>query len=113
MNEVIVYTKDYCGFCAQAKALLQAKGVSFTEIDVTEDFAREAEMVERSGRRTVPQIFIRGDHIGGFDDLTTLDATGQLGPLLGLAKSAENKVGHHRLIIVGSGPAGYTAALSD
>ncbi len=77
-EEVIVYTKDYCGYCAQAKAVLQAKGVNFTDIDVTHDPALEAEMIERSGRRTVPQIFIRGDHIGGFDDLAALDATGEL-----------------------------------
>ena len=68
-------------------------------------------MVERSGRRTVPQIFIDGDPIGGFDDLAALDAAGQLDPLLGIAKSAVNEVEHHRLIILGSGPAGYTAAI--
>ena len=86
MDEVIIYTKDYCGFCAQAKALLDAKGVTFTEIDVTHDPAVEAEMIERSGRRTVPQTFIDGRHIGGFDDLTALDAAGRLNPLLGHAK---------------------------
>ena len=111
MSEILIYTKDYCGFCAQAKALLKAKGAAFTEIDVTEDSALEAEMVERSGRRTVPQIFIRGDHVGGFDDLAALDAAGQLNPLLGLAKAADDEVRHHRLIILGSGPAGYTAAI--
>lgn len=81
MNEVIIYTKDYCGYCAQAKALLQAKRVTFTEIDVTEDSALEAEMIERSGRRTVPQIFIGGVHVGGFDDLTALDAERNLSAL--------------------------------
>lgn len=112
MDEVIVYTKDYCGYCAQAKALLQAKGVTFTEIDVTEDSALEAEMIERSGRRTVPQIFIRGDHIGGFDDLASLDATGELDRQLARdAAERDVTMQHHRLITVGSGPAGYTAAL--
>ena len=55
MNEVIVYTKDYCGFCAQAKALLQAKDVAYIEIDVTHDTSLQDEMIERSGRYTVPR----------------------------------------------------------
>lgn len=112
MDEVIVYTKDYCGYCAQAKALLQAKGVTFTEIDVTHDPALESEMIERSGRRTVPQILIHGDHVGGFDDLAALDATGELDRLLARdAAERDVTVKHHRLIILGSGPAGYTAAI--
>ena len=74
MDQVIIYTKDYCPYCASAKALLQDKGVSFTEIDVTYDSDLHAEMVERSGRRTVPQIFIRGVHVGGYDDLSALEA---------------------------------------
>ena len=112
MDEVIAYTKDYCGYCAQAKAMLQAKGVIFTEIDVTEDSALEAEMIERSGRRTVPQVFIDGAHIGGFDDLAALDATGELDRLLARAEPEPGAtVQHHRLIILGSGPAGYTAAI--
>lgn len=74
MSNIIIYTKDYCGFCAQAKALLRSKGATFTEIDVTHDSALQAEMIERSSRRTVPQIFIDGLHIGGFDDLAALDA---------------------------------------
>jgi thioredoxin reductase (NADPH) len=112
MKEVTIYTKDYCGFCAQAKALLQAKGVTFTEIDVTEDIAREAQMIDRSGRRTVPQIFIDGAHVGGFDDLAALDAKGELDPLLDIDPADGTATAqHHRLIIVGSGPAGYTAAI--
>ncbi len=76
MTEILIYTKDYCGFCAQAKALLNAKGAAFTEIDVTHEADLQAAMIERSGRRTVPQIFIDGRHIGGFDDLVALDAAG-------------------------------------
>lgn len=60
MDQIIVYTKNYCPFCTRAKALLSAKGASFTEIDVTHDPVLQAEMMERSARRTVPQIFIRG-----------------------------------------------------
>ncbi len=111
MNEILIYTKDYCGFCAQAKALLNEKGADFTEIDVTHDADLQAEMIERSGRRTVPQIFIDGRHIGGFDDLVALDAAGELDPLLGHANTADHEAGHHRLVILGSGPAGYTAAI--
>lgn len=112
MDEVIVYTKDYCGYCAQAKAMLQAKGVTFTEIDVTHDPSLQAEVMERSGRRTVPQIFIDSDHIGGFDDLAALDATGELDRLLAHdAAKLGVTVQHHRLIILGSGPAGYSAAI--
>lgn len=63
MSNVTIYAKDYCGFCAQAKALLSARGADFTEIDVTEDHALETEMIERSGRRTVPLIFIDDRHV--------------------------------------------------
>lgn len=112
MSDITIYTKDYCGYCAHAKALLTAKGVDFTEIDVTNDRALEAEMIERSGRRTVPQIFIDDLHIGGFDDLAALDAKGELDPLLSReVQDADTEVQHHRLVILGSGPAGYTAAI--
>ncbi len=111
MSDITLYTKDYCGFCAQAKTLLKAKGAAFTEIDVTHDADLQAEMIEGSGRRTVPQIFIDGRHIGGFDDLAALDAAGKLDPLLGHAKAVDDEAEHHRLIILGSGPAGYTAAI--
>jgi glutaredoxin 3 len=94
MSNVTIYTKDYCGFCAQAKALLSAKGIDFIEIDVTEDRTLEAEMVERSGRRTVPQIFIDDRHVGGFDDLAALEAKGRLDPLLKReAKDVERYLG--------------------
>lgn len=82
MAEVIIYTKDYCGYSAAAKDVLASKGARFTEIDVTHDRVREAEMIARSGRTTVPQVFIDERHIGGFDDLAELDATGELDPLL-------------------------------
>jgi glutaredoxin 3 len=81
---VTLYTKDYCPYCKRAKALLRAKGVTFTDIEVGHDPALFAEMVERSGGRTVPQIFIDGTPIGGASDLFALDAAGRLDPLLGL-----------------------------
>ena len=110
-NDVVIYTKDYCGYCASAKALLTQKGAEFHEIDVTHDTGLQAEMTARSGRRTVPQIFIGDRHVGGFDDLAALDAAGRLDPLLGKANAVNDDAAHHRLVILGSGPAGYTAAI--
>lgn len=84
MAQIDIYTKFLCPYCARAKALLNRKGAAFNEIDVTMDSAGFAAMVERAaGRRTVPQIFIDGRHIGGSDDLHALDVAGGLDPLLG------------------------------
>ena len=82
MAEVEIYTSAYCGYCHRAKALLNRKGAAFTEIDIDGDNARRGEMMTRSSRRTVPQIFIDGHHVGGCDDLYDLDAGGGLDPLL-------------------------------
>jgi len=83
MAQVRIYTTPICPYCMRAKALLEVKGVAFEEIDVFNDAARRAEMMEKSGgRRTVPQIFIGDRHIGGCDDLHALDAAGDLDPLL-------------------------------
>lgn len=85
MAKIEVYTKFLCPYCTRAKALLDRKGAAFEEIDVTMDRARFDAMVERAhGRRTVPQVFIDGRHIGGSDDLAALDAGGGLDPLLGI-----------------------------
>jgi len=111
MPKVVLYTKDYCRFCAQAKELLNSKGAEFIEIDVTRDVDLQAEMIERAGRRTVPQIFIDGRHVGGFDDLAALDAAGGLDPLLGRGRNATGEARHYRVVILGSGPAGYMAAI--
>ena len=81
-----IYTKAFCPYCVRAKALLADKGADYREIDVTMDRAGFDAMVERAnGRRTVPQVFIDGRHIGGSDDLAALDARGGLDPLLGRA----------------------------
>ena len=80
---VLVYSQPFCGYCFAAKRLLEAKGAAFTEIDVMFEAGRRDEMIERSGgRRTVPQIFIDGRHIGGYDDLSALDKAGELDRLL-------------------------------
>jgi glutaredoxin 3 len=81
--KVEVYTTTYCPFCTRAKNLLKSKGVAFVEIDVTDDDALRAKMVEMSGgRRTVPEIFINGEIVGGFDDLKALDDEEKLDALL-------------------------------
>ena len=83
MAQVEIYTSPLCGFCHAAKRLLTNKGVSFSEVDVWSEPDRKPEMIQRAnGRRTVPQIFINGEHIGGCDDLHDLDRAGKLDPLL-------------------------------
>ncbi|MFN8627378.1 MAG: glutaredoxin 3 [Candidatus Binatia bacterium] len=82
MATVVVYTTQYCPYCMQAKALLRHKGVSFEEVDVTANDTLREKMVRESGRRTVPQIFINGSPIGGFDELRALDEDGRLDLLL-------------------------------
>ena len=83
MAKVQIYTTEYCPFCVRAKALLKSKGVAFDEIDVTNDPVAREEMVQLAGgRRTVPEIFINGRIIGGYDELKALDQAGELDPLL-------------------------------
>lgn len=84
MNQpaITIYATGWCGFCQRAKALLTRKNLAFQEIDVESDPKLREEMIARSGRRTVPQIFIGGRHIGGCDDLIALDADGGLDRLL-------------------------------
>ncbi len=82
MKPVTVYSTRVCPYCMLAKRLLGSKGVSYNEIMVDSDDQLRAEMMQRSGRRTVPQIFIGDRHVGGFDDLAALDRAGQLDPLL-------------------------------
>jgi glutaredoxin 3 len=79
---VLVYASRYCGWCTRALALLEAKDVTPEVIVVDTDRELRMEMEERSGRRTVPQIFIGDRHIGGYDDLRALDTAGQLDALL-------------------------------
>jgi glutaredoxin 3 len=81
--KVEVYTTAYCPYCRQAKSLLKQKGVAFEEIDVSGDAALREKMIELSGgRRTVPEIFINGKIVGGYDELRALEAEGELDPLL-------------------------------
>ncbi|KZX01145.1 glutaredoxin [Pseudoalteromonas luteoviolacea] len=82
-NDVTIYTKDYCPFCHRAKALLDSKGVTYTEYDIGVKPELREEMIEKAnGSHTVPQIFINGQHIGGCDDMMALEAKGKLASLL-------------------------------
>jgi len=86
MAKVEIYTTMLCPYCYRAKKLLTERGAAFTEIDVMMDQDRRKEMVARAGgRRTVPQIFINGTHVGGSDELYALDAAGKLAPMLEMA----------------------------
>ncbi|PIE56623.1 MAG: glutaredoxin 3 [Desulfobulbus propionicus] len=81
MVNIEVYTTSRCPYCIRAKKLLDSKGVTYHEIDVTDD--GRADLVERAGGlRTVPQVFINGKHLGGCDDLYELDKSGELDLLL-------------------------------
>jgi len=79
---VTVYSTRVCPFCVRAKTLLEAKHVPYTEVRVDVDAEKRTEMMQKSGRRTVPQIFIGGRHVGGFEDLAELDHAGELDKLL-------------------------------
>lgn len=82
MSNVVLYTTGLCPYCYRAKKLLDRKGVSYEEIDVMFTAGKRDEMIQRSGRRTVPQIFIGETHVGGFDDMEALEQSGRLDPLL-------------------------------
>ena len=82
MKSVKIYTTPYCPYCVRAKRLLERKGVSYQEIDVAGDDEARIALEERTGRRTVPQIFIGEDHVGGSDDLHDLEDQGKLDALL-------------------------------
>ena len=77
-----MYATDTCSYCGAARMLLTRKGVTYEEHLVSRDPKLRAEMVERSGRTTVPQVFIGDRHVGGFDDLCALDKSGELDKLL-------------------------------
>jgi thioredoxin reductase (NADPH) len=110
MPRIVIYTTPGCPYCERAKRLLTEKGQTWTEIDVEAEPDRRAEMIERSGRTSVPQIWIGDHHVGGFDDLADLERRGELDGLLGASRREQGSQ-HARVLIAGSGPAGYTAAI--
>lgn len=88
MNNVEIYTKPFCPYCHRAKALLDANGASYMEIDVSASAIKLSEMQSRSQRLTVPQVFIGDRHIGGSDDLMIAEQNGELATLLRPVSSA-------------------------
>jgi glutaredoxin 3 len=82
LADIIIYTRQMCSYCSAAKTLLTQKSVAFTEHDASFDQALRAEMLQKSGRNTFPQIFIGGKHIGGFDDMNALNRAGSLDAML-------------------------------
>ena len=82
MASVVIYTRQFCGYCSAAKKLLETKGVTYQEHDATYAPELRQEMIARAGRNTFPQIFINDRHVGGCDDLHALDRAGELDALL-------------------------------
>ena len=82
MTQVVMYSTSWCPFCAMAKRLLEEKGQTYEEIDVEAVAGSRQEMMEKSGRHTVPQIFVGAHHVGGYDDLMAMEAQGKLDGLL-------------------------------
>lgn len=80
--KALMYTTAVCPYCQMAERLLTAKGVEIDKVRIDLDPARRSEMMEKTGRRTVPQIYIGDTHVGGYDDLAALDRAGKLDPLL-------------------------------
>jgi glutaredoxin 3 len=84
MPNIVIYSTNVCPYCVAAKNLLKSKGLEWNEVRIDMDPAQRDYMLERSGgRRTVPQIFINDNHVGGFDDLVAADRNGRLSELLG------------------------------
>jgi len=108
MTKIEIYSKEWCPYCTKAKALLKSKGLEYQEHDVTN--SGEEEMIERSGRRSVPQIFINGESLGGYDDIAGLNASGELDKLLGIqSEPMTDKI--YDVAVIGAGPAGMSAAI--
>ncbi len=82
MKEILIYTANGCGYCVMAKRLLDSKNVTYTEINIDEREEQREEMMRKTQRRTVPQIYIGDFHVGGFDDLNALNKAGKLDGLL-------------------------------
>ena len=80
--DIRIYTTGYCGFCHAAKSLLQARGLKYEEVDVTNEPQQRKWLIEQTGQRTVPQVFLGGVPIGGFTELSALDRSGKLAAIV-------------------------------
>ena len=90
MPQAEIYTTGFCGYCVAAKNFLKSRGCDYSEVRIDRDPAKLAEMLERSGgRRSVPQIFVNGAYVGGYEDLVAAERSGRLGELLGLPNGGE------------------------
>ncbi|MFW5885430.1 MAG: FAD-dependent oxidoreductase [Halanaerobium sp.] len=107
--KIEVYSKDWCPYCKKAKAFLKSKGLKFTEIDINEGDNYEV-MQERTGNKTVPQIIINDQSLGGYDDLIALENKGEFNDLIGKETKDLSQM-EWELIILGAGPAALNAAL--
>ncbi|WP_306059770.1 FAD-dependent oxidoreductase [Natronococcus wangiae] len=109
---VEIYTKEQCPYCEKAKDLFDSKGVEYETYNVTGDDDLFEEMVDRAdGRKTAPEVFIDDELIGGWDDTSALEETGELDERLGIVADGGEDVEHRKLIIAGTGIAGLTAAI--
>ena len=115
MPFIEIYTRDACLYCARAKALLEAKGLEYDEIDVTGNWATEQEIIDRTSRRSVPQIFVDGLHVGGSDELAAITASGELDLITREVASAHGNgakgLSDYRMLTLESEVAGHRARL--
>jgi glutaredoxin 3 len=87
VTDVVMYSSGWCPYCARARALFERKSIAFREIDIETDAELRAQMIARSGRRSVPQIFIGERHVGGFEELYELERNGELDTLMQTEKT--------------------------
>ena len=109
MTDIQLYSLEWCPYCIKAKALLKAKDIPYRETDVTHDREQALEMIERSGRNSVPQIFLDDEFVGGYDELRHLASTGLLDRLVGRKPAKLKSV--YDVAVIGGGPAGLAAAM--
>ena len=109
--KIEIYTLEWCPYCEKAKALIKSKGFSYEESNLGEEGIKEEMQARTDGAKTVPQIFIGGKHIGGYDQLVEANISGKLDPILGLEAEDSYSDKIWDLIVIGAGPAAFSSAL--